>query len=269
MNEKGKSTLEKFKKILKVKNYSENTIKNYSVVVNEMLKHFNKSGLHLTKNDIENYLINYNYSSISKQNLIYSSINLYCKYILNLKTIPKINLERPRKSKTLPKVIDNKFIIEKINKIENLKHKTILSLTYSVGLRVSEVVNLKIEDIDSKRMIINIRNAKGNKDRIVPLSENILNQLRNYYIKYKPKEYLFNGQNKPKYSTRSCGYIFKKHISKELSIHSLRHSCFTNLIENGTDIRIIQKLAGHSNIKTTEIYANISNSKLNNIKLPI
>jgi site-specific recombinase XerD len=156
-----------------------------------------------------------------------------------------------------------------MNKIENVKHKTILSLTYSVGLRVSEVTNIKIEDIDSKRMIINIRNAKGNKDRIVPLSENILPQLRNYYKEYKPKEYLFNGQNNPKYSTRSCENIFKKYISNELSIHSLRHSCFTYLLEQGLDIRIIQKLAGHSNIKTTEIYTQVSKQTLDKINLPL
>jgi site-specific recombinase XerD len=130
-------------------------------------------------------------------------------------------------------------------------------------------VNLKITDIDSNRMIINIKNAKGKKDRIVPLSENILFLLRSYYKKYKPVNYLFNGQNSTQYSIGSCQKIYKKYIDENSSIHSLRHSCFTKLLENGTDTRIIQKIAGHSNIKTTEIYTHVSNNLLNKTELPI
>lgn len=119
-------------------------------------------------------------------------------------------------------------------------------LGYSVGLRVSEVINLKIGDIDSKRMIINIKNSKGRKDRIVPLSPNILTLLRDYYQEFKPKEYLFNGQNSLQYSSESCNQLVKKYISSKYHFHLLRHSCFTHLIESGVDCRIIQKIAGHS-----------------------
>ena len=118
-------------------------------------------------------------------------------------------------------------------------------------------------------MIIHIKNAKGKKDRVVPLSQNVLDLLRLYYKEYKPKEYLFNGQNKPQYSIKSCQNIFKKYIDSKSHIHILRHSCFTHLLESGLDIRIIQKIAGHSNIKTTEIYTHVSNNILNKVKLPI
>ncbi len=144
-----------------------------------------------------------------------------------------------------------------------------MTLTYSVGLRVSEIVNIKIEDIDSKRMIIHIKNAKGRKDRIVPLSQTVLELLRVYYKKYKPTIYLFNGQTSDQYSITSCQSIFKKYVDCNSSIHSLRHSCFTTLLESGTDLRIIQKIAGHSNVKTTEIYTHVSNQLLSKINLPI
>lgn len=118
-------------------------------------------------------------------------------------------------------------------------------------------------------MVIHIKNAKGRKDRIVPLSENVLNLLRLYYKEYKPTKYLFNGQNSLQYSIKSCQAIFKKYIDEKSSIHSLRHSCFTALLEAGTDLRIIQKIAGHSNVKTTEIYTHVSNQLLNMVVLPI
>ena len=178
-------------------------------------------------------------------------------------------IEYPRSEKKLPRVIDQKFLLEKISLIENLKHKSIISLAFSTGMRVSEICNLKIEDIDSKRMIIYIRNAKGNKDRIVPLSENILQLLRLYFKEYKPKTYLFNGQFDLIYSSRSCNEIVKKYIGKDYHFHLLRHSSFTTLLESGVDLRIIQKLAGHASSKTTEIYTHVSNNILQKIKLPI
>lgn len=156
-----------------------------------------------------------------------------------------------------------------MSKIDNLKHKTILTLTYSVGLRVSEIVNLKIEDIDSKRMIIQIKNAKGKKDRVVPLSQKVLELLREYFKEYRPKDNLFNGQGSEKYSIQSCQKIYKKYIDKKSSIHTLRHSSFTNLLESGTDLRVIQKIAGHSSSKTTEIYTHVSNQILSKVNLPI
>jgi site-specific recombinase XerD len=202
-------------------------------------------------------------------NLVEKLVNLKHNVIVldNLSTGRLSNLKTVIKKIFFKKIdITNK---SQLSKIENLKHKSILTLTYSVGLRVSEVVNLKIEDIDSKRMLIHIKNAKGRKDRIVPLSQTVLELLRQYFKEYKPKEYLFNGQNSLQYSIGSCQKIYKKYIDPASSIHTLRHSSFTNLLESGTDLRIIQKIAGHSSSKTTEIYAHVSNQLLNKVKLPI
>jgi site-specific recombinase XerD len=199
---------------------------------------------------------------------VINAIRFLYKFGLD-KKYDKVSFKRPKSEKKLPRVIDGEFIKEKLNKIGNLKHKAILTLTYSVGLRVSEIVNLKIEDIDSKRMLIHIKNAKGRKDRLVPLSATVLNLLREYYVEYKPKEYLFNGQNSNQYSIGSCQKIYKKYIDESGHIHTLRHSCATNLLENGTDLKLIQKILGHSNVKTTEIYTHVSNQMLSKINLPI
>jgi site-specific recombinase XerD len=268
MNEKGKSTLKVFENKMRVKNYCKSTIKTYIKHVSDLLLSFNKDAYHINNKEVKSYLENYKYISSSKQNQVISSIKCFYKLVLN-KKLDRIKLERPRKEKKLPRVIDGDYIKEQLSKIENLKHRSILTLTYSVGLRVSEVTNLKIEDIDSKRMLIHIKNAKGRKDRIVPLSQTVLGLLREYFKKYKPKEYLFNGQFRGKYSIGSCQKIYKKYIDNDTSIHTLRHSSFTNLLENGTDLRIIQKIAGHNSSKTTEIYTHVSNKTLRNVNLPI
>jgi len=154
-------------------NYSKNTISIYLHYISEFLKITNKNIQKINSSLFQNYIDNYKFSSISQQNQIISSIKFLYKYGLN-KKYDKVKFHRPRKEKTLPRIIDSKIIINSIEKIKNLKHKAIISLAYSVGLRVSEVTNLKIKDIDSKRMIIHIQQFKGKKDRIVPLSENIL-----------------------------------------------------------------------------------------------
>jgi site-specific recombinase XerD len=257
-----------YKQSLKYFNYSERTIEMYSHYFEKFIINRNKYYQHLTSIDFTEYLTNYKFSSISQQNQIINALKFGYEKVLN-KKYDKIDFQRPRKEKHLPQIIDKDFLLSKINQIENIKHKSIISLAYSVGLRVSEVINLKISDIDSKRMLINIRQAKGNKDRIVPLSQVILELLRKYFVQYKPKEYLFNGQFDIKYSPESCNQIVKKYLGKEYHFHLLRHSCFTSLLESGTDLRIIQKLAGHSSSKTTEIYTHVSTQLLNKINLPI
>jgi integrase/recombinase XerD len=250
-------------------NYSPRTISNYLSYIRHFLESLgDKQIIHCNSSDFQSYLDKYTFTSISQQNQVINAIRFLYKEVLN-KKYDKVSFKRPKSEKKLPRVIDGEFIKNKLTKITNLKHKTILTLTYSVGLRVSEIVNLKIEDIDSKRMLINIRQAKGRKDRIVPLSQKVLELLRIYFKEYKPKEYLFNGQNSNQYSIGSCQKIYKKYIDIDSSIHTLRHSSFTNLLENGTDLRIIQKIAGHSSSKTTEIYTHVSNQILNKVKLPI
>jgi len=249
-------------------NYSENTIKIYLHYIDEFIKTINKHHSRITSKDFIDYLSGYNFTSVSKQNQVINSVKFLYKKVLN-KKYDKIDFSRPRKEKKLPKVIDSKILKAKILAIENLKHKALLSLTYSCGLRVSEVINLKIEDIDSERMLISIKQAKGRKDRFVPLSEGLLKILRSYFQKFNPKTFLFNGQVKNKYSATSCNKLVKKHISNDAYMHLLRHSSFTHLLESGTDLRIIQSIAGHSSSKTTEIYTHVSKCLLNSVNMPI
>jgi len=253
---------------LKYLNYSDRTANCYLSYINQFLDRIEIPPTRLGSQDFQSYLDNYKFTSVSQQNQVINAIRFLYKFGLN-KKYNKVSFKRPKSEKKLPKVVDGDFIKTQLSKIENIKHKAILTLTFSVGLRVSEIVNIKIEDIDSKRMLIHIKNGKGRKDRIVPLSEKVLILLRDYFTQYKPKEYLFNGQNSTQYSIRSCQSIYKKYIDATGHIHTLRHSCFTNLLENNTDIRIIQKIAGHSNVKTTEIYTHVSNQILSKVNLPI
>jgi integrase/recombinase XerD len=250
-------------------NYSPRTRNNYITHIKSFLESLGgKQIIHCNSSDFKSYLDTYSFTSVSQQNQVINAIRFLYKEVLG-KKYDKVSFKRPKAEKKLPRVIDGDFIKQQLSLIQNLKHRTILTLTYSVGLRVSEVVNLKIDDIDSKRMIIYIKNAKGRKDRIVPLSQNVLDLLRLYYQQYKPTQFLFNGQNSTKYSVGSCQKIYKKYIDNNSSIHTLRHSSFTNLLESGTDLRIIQKIAGHSSSKTTEVYTHVSNNLLSKVKLPI
>jgi len=253
---------------LKYLNYSNRTIDIYLYYINQFLDNNETYPTRLKSKDFQKYLDNYSFTSVSQQNQVINSIRFLYKYGLN-KKYDKVSFKRPRRENKLPQVIDCNFIISRLNEIENIKHKSILSLAFSAGLRVSEVINLKIRDIDSKRMIINIRNSKGRKDRVVPLSNDVLILIRNYYLKYRPIEYLFNGQFSVLYSSSSCNKIMKKYIGNNYHFHQLRHSCFTHLLECGTDLRIIQKLAGHNSSKTTEIYTYVSNNLLHKIQLPV
>lgn len=253
---------------LKYLNYSPNTIQAYKHYIEKFLVHTDKYHQHLVSSDFQSYLDVFNFTSVSQQNQVINAIRFLYDKVLNRK-YDKVSFKRPRGEKKLPRVIDHQHLIDSINAINNIKHKAIISLAYSVGLRVSEVINLKIKDIDSKRMIITIRNGKGRKDRVLPLSANLLNLLREYYKAYKPSIYLFNGQGCDKYSTSSCNAIVKQYIGNDKHFHLLRHSCFTTLLESGTDIRIIQKMAGHSSSKTTEIYTHVSTALLNRVALPI
>lgn len=253
---------------LKYFKYAERTIETYLHYIEKFLLSVDKYPQHLTSNDFQEYLNKYSFSSTSHQNQIISAIKFLYEKALN-KKYNKIDFERPRKEKRLPKIIDSDYLLNKIDAILNIKHKAILMLAYSVGLRVSEVLNIKITDVDSTRMIIHVNNAKGNKDRIVPLSNNVLNTLREYFKVVRPEIYLFNGQRSLKYTASSCNKLVKQYIGEQYHFHLLRHTCFTNLLENGTDLRIIQKIAGHSCSRTTEIYTHVSNKLLNKVILPI
>lgn len=184
-------------------------------------------------------------------------------------------VKRPRKDKKLPVVLSKEEVAKIISSVDNIKHRAILMLVYSAGLRVGEVVRLKPEDIDSKRMLIHIKGSKGRKDRYTLLSEKTLEVLRAYWKKYKPEKWLFGGAREGRYlSIRSVQKIFEQAckragIRKEITIHGLRHSFATHLLEGGTDLRYIQELLGHKDSKTTEIYTHVSTQSLGKIKSPL
>ena len=255
---------------LKLKNYSENTILNYCSQVKLFLEYFDKVASkpsEISEQKIKQWLLLS--KSINGRKHRISAVKLFYKFT-GKQPLKFKNIEYPRSEKKLPQIIEKEFLLNQISKIENKKHKAIIALAYSTGMRVSEVCNLLISDIDSKRMIITIRQSKGKKDRIVALSEKILEILRVYFNNYKPKEYLFNGQGENlQYSHKSCNEIVKKYLGKEYHFHLLRHSNATALLEAGTDLRLIQKHLGHASSKTTEIYTHVSTASLKLMPLPI
>lgn len=257
MNKRSESTLKKFREELSFKNYSHNTINIYSHYAEMFLNSFDKDVYHITQKQAIIWLKSQIYSSISKQNQIISSVKLLYKHVVKVK-MQHFNIERPRKQKKLPRIINHEYLINQIENIENLKHKAILSLTYSTGMRVSEIINLKIKNIDSAQMLILIEDSKFNKDRYVKLTPKILTLLRIYYAEYKPYLYLFNGQSKLQYTKESCNKLVKKYLGAEYHMHLLRHSYATKSMENGTDQRLLQNQMGHSSSKTLETYTHIS-----------
>ena len=269
--------LESYKNLLIQKRYSLNTQKVYCNYFNDFSSYFCESDLaQLSPEQINNYLlylIQTKNISLSQQNQRINAIKFYYEQVLGREK-EIFNLHRPRKEHKLPSVLSEEEIILIFKQVSNIKHKALLYLIYSGGLRLSEVVNLKNSDIDSKRNLILIREAKGKKDRTTLLSQTLLELLRTYYREYKPKEYLFEGQDQEKYSTRSVQYIFKKAlfksgIKKNATVHTLRHSFATHLLERGTDLRYIQELLGHSSSKTTEIYTHITKKGLDKIVSPL
>ncbi|WP_396187753.1 site-specific tyrosine recombinase/integron integrase [Flavobacterium sp.] len=275
-NAEGIASIENFKRYLLSKRYSLNTINTYSEALKSFLTFCNTKAIKdITNEDViayNNDFILKNKFSSSYQNQIVNAIKLFFKIVKDSKIeIDKIH--RPKREKTLPNVLSKEEVLKIIDSTENLKHKTLLALIYSAGLRISEAINMKLKDIDSIRMLIHVKNAKGKKDRYTLLSEKVLLLLREYYLVYKPKEYLFEGQFGGMYSSRSAQVILKQAaekagIRKPITLHTLRHSFATHLLESGTDLRYIQDLLGHSSPKTTMIYTHVTNDSLKKIKNP-
>ena len=219
------------------------------------------------------YLVNKRKISTSYQNQSINAIKFYYERVLGGKR--KIYLiERPRKEKYLPEVLSEEEVAAILKSITNIKHKALIMTIYSGGLRISELINLKVKDIDSDRMQIRISQSKGKKDRYTLLSKKTLITLRQYFKEYKPKEWLFEGESGGQYSTTSVEKILKRAliatgIKKRITVHSLRHSFATHLLESGTDLRYIQNLLGHSSSKTTEIYTHITTKGLDRIVNPL
>lgn len=262
-------SVEKFSKILTNKGYSERTIQTYVHYLEKALIEIGKNPYHVTLKDIENYLLNFNYTSTSQQNQIIGSLKLFAKYILGKKDVHLSKIERPRKEKKLPRIIDAEILAEKINSIDNLKHKSILALGLSCGLRISEVINLEWGHLDREEGILNVISGKGKKDRIVHLNDNMIQLLTEYWKEFKSEEYVFNGQFKSQYSASSIQNIVKKYIHPKASFHLLRHSFGTFAIDSGVPLPVLQDAMGHESGKTTSIYIHISKKSVKQMKQAI
>lgn len=266
-----------FERWMKVRRYSENTIGTYVDGLKIFLRFFSDKEISaITNEDVvifNNDYILANHHSSSYQNQIINALKLFFRTIEN-KQLDADVIYRPKREHRLPNVLSKEEVKIILDAHGNIKHKVMLSLIYSCGLRRSELLNLKLNDIDSKRGLVIIRKGKGRKDRVAPLSEKILNLLRDYYKAYHPKDWLFEGQSGVgQYDERSLALVLKQaliksNINKPVSLHWLRHSFATHLLENGTDLRYIQEILGHSSSKTTEIYTHVSNKSIQKIVSP-
>ncbi len=270
---------QEYLKHLKSNNYSFNTIQNYFTCLfnfSYYCRTIKKEMSELTAEEVNDIVLRIstcNYYSTSTTQMMINAAVYYYKNILQ-KTDYKNGIHRPQKERSLPKVISKEEVQRILNNCGNLKHKAMLCLLYGCGLRAGEIIDLKLTDLDSKRMLISIRKGKGYKDRTVMLSEKVLQKLKAYYKEYKPKNYVFEGQYGDKYSIASLRQVLanaceKAGLKQKPTLHWLRHSFATHLLEAGTDIRYIQQLLGHGSTKTTEIYTYVSNKHISGIKSPL
>lgn len=245
------------------------TKKTYLNIIRGFIK-FNKKGIKESNiEEVKKYL-----SYLNKKGQTNISLNLVISALkFAFKSFNKnLEIKRPIKEKRLPKVLSKEDVKKIINSLKNIKHRLILKTIYGLGLRISELQNLKSENIDFTRKLVLIKEGKGKKDRYINLPESLSEELKSY-IKLNSSPYVFNGRNN-KLSIKTIQKIFenalkKSEINKKASCHTLRHSFATHLLENGTDIRIIQKLLGHNKLETTQIYTHVSNFQLRNIKSPL
>ncbi|MEO9571284.1 MAG: site-specific tyrosine recombinase/integron integrase [Polaribacter sp.] len=272
-----KTFLNNFYLYLKGKRYSKSTIQTYTFFVADFINfHSTKSLDELNNKDVELFIetvfIERNYS-ISTQRQLISSIKLFILFYPTTK-INNLELERPKKSRKLPSVLSQEEILAIISATQNLKHRAIIALIYSCGLRISELINLKLEDFYIERKQLIIKNGKGRKDRYVSLADSFIPLLSNYYYSYKPKTFFVEGQQKGKYSAESVRQFLRKsckkaNIKRVVTPHTLRHSYATHLLENGVDIRYIQSLLGHAKPETTMIYTHVKRKDLMEIQNPL
>lgn len=261
---------------LQLKKYANNTVKSYILAFETFINYYKtKELIQINENDVRNYILKLiqEDKSDSYINIAINSIKFYYESVLGMPN-RFYQIERPRKEKKLPKVLSKEDVLKIIENTNNLKHKCIVSLLYSSGIRRNELIHLKIVDIDSKRMLIRIESAKGKKDRYTILSHTLLKDLRNYYKQWKPEQYIFEGLYGKQYSGQSVGKVVTnaaKNAGLQITVtpHMLRHSFATHLLEDGVDLRQIQVLLGHSSTKTTEIYTHVATTTFKTIKNPL
>lgn len=266
--------LEKVRRELTIRKYSPKTVQSYLLCLQKYFDYKQKDIGVFDEENIKNHLY-----EIAKKNASASSINQNINAIQFFyrevqKSPQKVYFRFSKKPQKLPVVLTHSEVIKSIDSLTNPKHKCILSLAYASGLRISEVQSLRVGDIDFENMILHIKGAKGQKDRITPFSEKLVNTLRNTVAGKSSSDILFESSRGEKLSTRSLQNIFqnaikKAEIQKPATFHSLRHSFATHLLENGTDVRYVQELLGHANIRTTQRYTQVTNPSLKNIKSPL
>lgn len=265
----------KMQDFMELKGYSSQTVRNYIQAVAKYCEYYRKHPNELSSEHITNYLLflkrERNMSSVSV-NQAYSGLKIFYTQVLKREwdnTIP-----RSRRINRLPHVLSREEVSAILEAKTNIKHRVLLKLLYSTGMRVSELCNLKLEDIDSKRMLVRINQGKGKKDRLTILSKHILTELREYYLFYRPRKWLFEGYYCKQYSTRSLQNVFKHAkkkagITSKCSCHTLRHSFATHLLEQGVDIFKIKELLGHNSIRSTTIYLHLSSKHIQKIQDPL
>ena len=267
---------EDLRKELVSRKYSYKTVKAYLYFTRDSIDFICKSPSEINDNDIKEYpfhLAENKRFTASTLNQAINALKFYYGTMLRKKFVYEV--ERPKKDKKLPVVLSKEEVAKILDSVDNIKHRTILMLVYSAGLRVGEVVKLKPGDIDGNRMLVFIKGAKGRKDRYTLLSEVTLKSLREYWKEYRPTKWLFPGPDKERHITiRTAQRIFetaceRAGVKKEVTIHSLRHSFATHLLENGIDLRYIQELLGHKSSKTTEIYTHVSSKDFMRIRNPL
>jgi integrase/recombinase XerD len=262
--------LQKSKERCILRGFSRQTLNSYLYYISKFLEFIEKSRLNLNKEGVRSYLLAQDVGTNTSR-LQYASISFFFREVLNKPfTLEEIPIKK--KEKQLPKLISKEKIKQMIELTENLKHKLIIKLLYSSGLRLQELINLKRKDLDFERNLINVKKGKGNKDRITLISESLKLDLLKYYSKENFKtEHVFEGRN-GKYTKKSVQKVLDeagKRVRIKVTPHMLRHSFATHLLESGTDLRHIQKLLGHSDLKTTEIYTHVSTKDLSKIKSPL
>jgi site-specific recombinase XerD len=273
--------MKRYETLMKNGNYSPYTIRTYMSLIRVFFTYFTEEGYSggwykIKPPQINHYILEIIETaglSRSSQNQHINAIKFYFERVLG-KEKQLFDIIRPRHEKTLPEILSQSEVNAMIKSCKNLKHKVILCVLYSSGLRRSELINLKVTDVDSSRMLLFVRKGKGKKDRMVPLADTLLKLLREYYRKYRPGIYLFEGVNGGQYSASSLREIVKTaklkcDIKKKVTPHTFRHSFATHLLENGTDLRYIQALLGHSSPSTTQIYTRVSKVAINQIHNPL
>lgn len=269
--------IENTSRFMSEKRYSSRSIETYMSLLELFFKYFEgKDPFSISEEDISNffhdYIIHHGYSA-SYHNQLISAIKMFYQ-VNGSREIDSSSLVRPRRGRSLPKVFSKEEVKSILNSSRNIKHRLILWMIYSCGLRRSELINIRLTDLDRSRSILNIRQAKGKIDRFIPVSEKVWAKVDEYKMAYEPEVYLFEGQGGGRYSSESVYRVFKEAlkragIKKDVGVHSLRHSYATHLHENGVDIRYIQELLGHKSTRTTEIYTHVSRRNLVAVRSPI